>query len=241
MSPTRSQEDKSLARELLTDEEFEVLIAQCPNTSAGFRDYTLLLLLDGTGCRVSEVLALEPRDLQWKAGRAKVRHGKGDLRRSVPVAPRALTAVREWLDRRKIVGIADDAPICCNLQGKSLSSTYVRKMLRRLVVIAGIDKRVTPHGLRHRSIVRLTQGSNTMNLYLIEHPYPHGYMFYEGAVVAAASEDDARLVRPDGKEWEGKDVQMGEWCDADEVKVTLIGSAKAGTARGVVFAVYRGG
>lgn len=146
---------RSLPRELLTDEESDRLLEQCDGSLVGLRNRALLLLLEGTGCRISEVLALEPRDLDWETRRANVRHGKGDRQRVVPVARRALGAVRTWLVERQAAGIAPEAHVCCNLSGGRLSSSYARKLMPKLADLAQIKKRVHPHGFRHRFTVRM--------------------------------------------------------------------------------------
>lgn len=148
---------RSLPRELLTDEESDRLLAQCGETPTGLRNRALILLLEGTGARIAEVLALEPRDVDWEARRANVRHGKGNRQRVVPVAARALQAVRVWLVARLGAGIPAGAPVCCNLRGGRLSTSYARKLLPKLAKAAGIAKRVHPHAFRHRFTVSLIQ------------------------------------------------------------------------------------
>lgn len=146
---------RTLPRELLTDEESDRLLEQCGTSLAGLRNRALLLLLEGTGLRIAEALALEPRDLDWDSRRANVRHGKGNRQRLVPVAAKAIRAVDRWLKVRAQNGIKGDAPVCCNLQGGRLSTSYARKLLPRLAEAAGITKRVHPHAFRHRFTVRL--------------------------------------------------------------------------------------
>src|SRR5664279_4193649 len=50
----------------------------------------------GTGLRISEMLALETRDIDGKAGIIHVRHGKGDRPRLVTMPRRLLEALREY-------------------------------------------------------------------------------------------------------------------------------------------------
>lgn len=148
---------RTLPREILTDAEAEAVLAECGETLSGMRDRALILLLDGTGCRVSEVLALEPKDIDWEHRTANVRRGKGSKQRVVPVSRRALEAVQDWLRLREVGGIGPDAPVCCNLRGVQMSSSYVRKRLPRLAGKAGVPKRTHAHGYRHRFTVRLVR------------------------------------------------------------------------------------
>lgn len=148
---------RTLPREILTDAESDRLVEQCGPDSEGMRNRALILLMEGTACRVSEVVALEPKDIDWDEEQANVRHGKGDEQGIVQVAPEALVATRAWLDARAGLGIASDAPICCELDGTPLKPDKVRKTLHKLARQAGIRKRVHPHGFRHRLSVRLVR------------------------------------------------------------------------------------
>ena len=53
------------------------------------------------GLRVSEVLALRPKDLDIASGTVVIHHGKGDKSRRVGIDPGAAALVSRWLDARK--------------------------------------------------------------------------------------------------------------------------------------------
>jgi site-specific recombinase XerD len=148
---------RSLPRELLTDEESDALLAQCDSSPKGLRDRALILLLEGTGARVSEVLALEPRDVDWEARTVFIRAGHGGHERFVPAAPEALVAVRKWLSARAELGIDNDAPVCGSLRGSPLRAPSARRLLANLGRQAGIRKRVHSMGLRYRFVTRLVR------------------------------------------------------------------------------------
>lgn len=146
---------RTLPREILTDAEVAALLDECGETLAGLRNRALIRLLDGTGLRISEALDLEPRDIDWDDRLVNVRHGKGDRQRVVPVGRGPLDAVQDWMRARSYIGIDPEAPICCNLNGRRLSTSYVRKRLPVLAERAGIAKRTHAHGFRHRFTTRL--------------------------------------------------------------------------------------
>lgn len=146
---------RTLPREILTDAEVEALLAECGETIAGIRNRALIRLIDGTGLRISEALDLEPRDIDWDSRLVNVRHGKGDRQRVVPIGRKTLEAVEDWMRARSYVGIAPEAPVLCNLRGRRLSTSYVRKKLPDLADEAGIAKRTHAHGFRHRFTTRL--------------------------------------------------------------------------------------
>ena len=68
-----------------------------------------------------------------------------------------------------------------------------------------------------------------MNLYLISQTENEGYNTYDSAVVCAETEEKARMIHPYIIDWGGGDEMYGTWCDAEDVKVELIGSAVLGT------------
>jgi site-specific recombinase XerD len=151
------RQKRTLPREILTDAEAEAILGECGETLSGLRNRAVILLLDGTGCRIAEVLGLEPRDIDWTEHVVNVRHGKGNKQRVVPVSSRALEAVEAWMRLRSVAGIGPEAHVCCNLKGKRLSSAYVRKLLPKLATRAGVAKRVHPHGFRHRFTTRMVR------------------------------------------------------------------------------------
>ncbi len=115
----------------------------------GIRNRALITVLYRGGLRLSEALALKPKDVDADAGTVTVLHGKGDRRRTVGLDPGAVAIVMRWVDKRQQLRIDRRAPLFCTLQGQELKPSYVRTLLPRLATKALIDKRVHPHGLRH--------------------------------------------------------------------------------------------
>ena len=71
-----------------------------------------------------------------------------------------------------------------------------------------------------------------MKLYLISQSTNNDWDTYDSAVVAANSEDEARLISP-GCE--------SVWCNPAQVKVRYIGKAGTGTTAGVILASFNAG
>lgn len=76
-----------------------------------------------------------------------------------------------------------------------------------------------------------------MKLYLISQGHNQGYDTYDSAVVAAESEEDAKLIRPGGGPRSGYDG----WCDPEYVECVYLGEAKEGSESGVICASYNAG
>jgi len=147
-----------LPPEPLTADEVRSLLAAASNRApTGIRNRALIVVLWRAGLRISEALALMPRDVDLEAGTLHVRHGKGDRSRKVGIDQDAAAVLARWMDRRKALGVNGRRHVFCTLSGAPVHPNYVRSMLSRLAARAGIEKRVHPHGLRHTMAVELLQ------------------------------------------------------------------------------------
>ena len=141
---------KKYPPEVLTPEEISVLLKTPSNRApTGIRNRALLYLGYRAGLRLSEALALYPKDVETDKGVIRVLHGKGDKARTVGLPPDACVALDRWLDKRKKLKFNNKVPLFCTLEGKPMSDAYVRALMKRLQERGGIDKRVHFHGLRH--------------------------------------------------------------------------------------------
>jgi integrase/recombinase XerD len=124
-----------------------------------WRDRAMLEFAYATGVRVSELTAVRIRDLHFDEQFVSV-FGKGSKERLVPVGARAvgtmsiyLRETRPRLDRGKTEG-----RVFLNARGEPLTRMGVWKILQQHVQAAGIEKRVTPHTLRHTFATHLLEG-----------------------------------------------------------------------------------
>jgi site-specific recombinase XerD len=125
--------------------------------ATGVRNKALLAVLYRSGLRISEALALRPKDLDRKAGTVRVLHGKGDKARTVGLDDGAWGLLDSWLAKREKLGISPRASVFSTLDGKPVLPSYIRALLPRLARKAGIAKRVHAHGLRHSMAAELRQ------------------------------------------------------------------------------------
>jgi integrase/recombinase XerC len=115
------------------------------------RDHAVLEVLYSTGCRVSELVALDLADLDLATGTALVT-GKGDKQRNVFLGGSALAALRAYLGQRarRAAGDPDSlAALFLNQRGRRVTDRGVRYILSGWLARAGLGKRVTPHTFRH--------------------------------------------------------------------------------------------
>jgi integrase/recombinase XerC len=145
-SPRREKHLPSIFRE----KEVTALIGDRPQAGdrAGFRDRAIVETLYSSGLRISELVALNWTDLDLEMGLLRVRHGKGNKERIVPIGEPALDAMDAWR-RNMPADKGNNAPIFTNLRGGRITTRSVELIVARRLARSGVANRITPHGLRH--------------------------------------------------------------------------------------------
>lgn len=115
------------------------------STWIGMRDYALILFLYATGTRISECLDVKEEDIQeqW----LRVRHGKGDKERFIPIAYEALKALRLYQEATPYQHHA----LWINYRGEPLSRISAYKVCQKYL-------NTSPHTLRHSYATGLILG-----------------------------------------------------------------------------------
>ncbi len=108
----------------------------------------------GTGLRISEVCNLQVEDIDSKRMTLRVRHGKGNQARYVPLPERVLFLLRRYwaFEQPKRPWLFAGAQTGC-----PLSPASVRYHLGAAAKTTGLTKRVTPHVLRHSFATHLLE------------------------------------------------------------------------------------
>lgn len=145
---------------VLSVEEIEQLLAVPDSTPLGQRDRCLIEVLYATGLRVSELLSLQREQVDWSGRSVKVR-GKGSKERIVLLGDLAMDALESYMHTARPVLKDPDRPneaIFLSHHGDPLSVRGFHAILRRLCTLAGIEKQITPHTLRHSFATHLLEG-----------------------------------------------------------------------------------
>ena len=124
-----------------------------------FRDRALLELAYGAGLRVSEWISIGVRDVMFDEGLVRV-FGKGSKERLVPIGRRAIGALASYIRdlRPRLEHGEGRGALFLNARGRPLTRMGAWKILRKYVERAGIEKRVSPHTLRHSFATHLLEG-----------------------------------------------------------------------------------
>ncbi|PIU01861.1 hypothetical protein COT68_00965 [bacterium (Candidatus Torokbacteria) CG09_land_8_20_14_0_10_42_11] len=160
LSPEKIELPKTAEREIeaLNREELENLLAAPFQTNFPIfiktRDQAILETLFSTGLRVSELASLTREQVNLKYDEFTIR-GKGNKLRLVFLSESAKESLKNWLALRR--DNADYLFVRYNkkkqadeISGlKPLTVRSIERLIKRYANLCGINKKVTPHVLRH--------------------------------------------------------------------------------------------
>ena len=152
--PTADIEMPRIGRSLpktLTEDEVDSLL-QAPNTDEplGHRDRAMLELLYATGLRVSELINLKQSQVNFNQGVLRI-VGKGDRERLIPLGDEAQRWLRDFIDgpRMEILLERQTDYLFPTRRGDRMTRQAFWHIIKRYAAKAGIDKKLSPHSLRH--------------------------------------------------------------------------------------------
>lgn len=144
----------------LSREEMNLLLAQ-PGiaTVSTLRDTAMLELLYATGIRVSELISLCTKNINWQVGYL-IAMGKGSKERIVPIGKSAYNYLEQYVTRARgslTKGKTTDI-LFLNRSGNALTRQGFWKIVRKYAAQAGLHKKVHPHTFRHSFASHLLEG-----------------------------------------------------------------------------------
>lgn len=135
----------------LTEADVESLLeAPDLNDPVQYRDRAMLELLYATGLRVSELVSLQVHEVNLNQGVIRVM-GKGGKERLVPVGEEAISWLQSYFrDARPILLRGNGSDVLFpSRRGQQMTRQTFWHRIKRHAVVAGIDKPLSPHVLRH--------------------------------------------------------------------------------------------
>jgi integrase/recombinase XerD len=144
---------------LSVDEVFQLLSTPNRDKPIGARDAAMLELLYAAGLRVSELVNLKLQNINIEAGFVKV-FGKGSKERVIPIGLHAKEGIAYYLEySRKVLLKNEISPyIFVARAAKPFTRQGFWKLLRRYAASAKLNKKITPHSLRHSFATHLLEG-----------------------------------------------------------------------------------
>ena len=156
--------------EVLTEGEIKRLISSVNlDSEFGQRNKTIIEVLYGTGIRVSELIEIKLSNIFFKENILKVT-GKGNKERFVPLGKIAIIEIKKYLNNRdklKINSKFSDI-LFLNRYGRQLTRSMIFKVINDSSKNAEIDKKISPHTLRHSYATHLLKnGADLRTIQLI--------------------------------------------------------------------------
>ena len=126
------------------DRRQQAALVHAVQDGGNLRDMAIFGLMLHAGLRIGEVCALERGDIEIseRKGLVRVRRGKGNKYREVPLNKTVRKMLAAWLEKNP------DGPLFPNRYGKSLGVFGVEKLFKEYAYRAKLEN-VTPHTLRH--------------------------------------------------------------------------------------------
>lgn len=157
------KKERRLPKVLSQDEVDTLLEAPKSTTALGLRDRAILEILYATGLRASELVQIDLADIYL--GRAEIRVlGKGRKERVVFLNSAALDVLDRYLKRGRPhllagkKGKSDQVALFLSRSGQRLTVRSLQRLIDQYVVQAGIERRTSPHTIRHSFATHLLEG-----------------------------------------------------------------------------------
>lgn len=132
-------------------DEFEKIIRSIPcDTALGKRNSLIMELLYATGIRVSELVNIKLKDMEMQENSIRI-IGKGNKERIVYYGEYAKNALKDYLDnaRSELLKKKNSDYLLVNHLGNKLTTAGIRDILEKIVKLASIKHKISPHTLRH--------------------------------------------------------------------------------------------
>ena len=143
----------------LTHLEIEKLLQPInPITPASLCNHAMLELCYASGLRLGELQGLRMEQLRLDAGFIQV-IGKGNKERVVPVGRRAINSIKNYLEygRPKLIRKNSPGNVFLTQRGTSFASVTLWTRIKKCCIVAGINRNITPHMLRHSFATHLLE------------------------------------------------------------------------------------
>ena len=146
--------------EILSADEVDALESSIDLSKwEGHRNRAIIEVLFSCGLRVSELVSLKMSDLYLDEQYIRV-FGKGSKERLVPISPKAINELHYWFQYRNAMRIklGEEDYVFLNRRGAHLTRTMILIMIKQQAALAGIQKTISPHTLRHSFATVLLEG-----------------------------------------------------------------------------------
>lgn len=161
--PTALLESPRLSQklpEVLTVDEIDAMEAAIYlGKPEGKRNLAIIETLYSCGLRVSELCNLQISHIYFTEKTLLI-EGKGNKERLVPMSDTAIDLITDYLQDRAELDIkkGEEDILFLNRRGRRLTRVMVFYIIRDLAMLAGVDRPISPHALRHSFATHLLEG-----------------------------------------------------------------------------------
>ena len=151
---------RSIPTTLIVEEVNQIIQSVDLNKKFALRDQAILSMLYASGLRVTELVDLKLKNIMMDEGLIRV-FGKGGKERIVPFGKIALTFLKLYLKLLRPSSskkIKSQGILFLNHRGGKLTRMAIWNILHENTIRAGINKKVSPHVLRHSFATHLLEG-----------------------------------------------------------------------------------
>ncbi len=144
---------------LTVEEVIALLDAPDITNPRGKRDSAMLELLYAAGLRVSELVNVAVQDVNTEVSFIRV-FGKGAKERLIPTGRMAADKLDDYMKTARPLLLKDHVSrfLFVAWRGQPMTRQGFWKLIKKYARAAGLDKRVTPHSLRHSFASHLLEG-----------------------------------------------------------------------------------
>ena len=156
IAAVKSQKPSKKLPTYLTKEEIDKLLASASN----HKHRLLIELLLSSGLRISECINLKVQDISFKDKTIHVKSGKGDKDRITITSQKTIDNINQYLSSRKY----QSEYLFAKSSGHPLTAKLAQKILPILIKKTRIQKKITPHVLRHTFATLLLESGTNLKM-----------------------------------------------------------------------------